>query len=67
MNTETEAAIYDEIERDLVTVDRLILGSRVAGLLSGILCAVVIVIGAMTIADLWPPRAVEDTPTTPSS
>jgi len=69
MSTETETAIYDEIERDLITVDRLILGSREAGVFSAILCTVVIVIGAMTIADLWPPRAIrsQDSAASPSS
>ena len=64
--TQTQTAAYEQIERDLVTVDRLILGSRVAGIISAIMCAIVLAVGLMMIGDLWPPKATR-APDSPSS
>ena len=53
----TPTAAYEQIENDLVTVDRLLLGSRVAGIVSVILCAALLAVGLMMVGDLWPPKA----------
>ena len=64
--TQSQTAAYERIDRDLVTVDRLILGSRVAGIISAIMCAIVLAVGLMMIGDLWPPKATR-APDSPSS